>query len=220
MTPSDPLSVFFAKTAIEVSLAKIDLLFREIAKEKKWKVERCERFLEVCSQAIWGLETEYEEILVQAGSYQGTTDEAAKLSKRINEYLTLEKLRTKFHDAIEGLSSYQKTFEQKATSYLEWPWKREDKMEAAIQFAETLTELNVYLKKLDEEKLPHRPMGTGVGHRACRSILNRLDIGDDNQSAAIRELSNIYLRERDKEPMFEWISQIRKLIEKLHKEFR
>lgn len=219
MSP-EPLIAFAGKKAIDIAVGKIDKLLQEANDKDKWRVERCEIFLETCSEAIRGLEREYDEILVQASSFQGSIKEAKELRKRINEYLHIDKLRDKLKEAIEGLSFYQEAFEIKAKSIMNWPWKKKDKEEAVNQFAGTLKQLHTYLEKLSNQDLPFRTAGTGIGIEALFSILNQLDRSDGSQDTIIKELSKKYQSERDKEPMFENISRIRVLIEKLHKEFR
>lgn len=216
----EPLSAFAGKKAIDIAVGRIDQLFKEAGEKDRWRVERCEKFLEACSEAIRGLEKEYDEIIVQASICDENSDEVKELRSRIKEYLHIDKLRDRLKDAIDGLLFYQDAFEKKAKSILNWPWKREDKKQSANQFSETLKQLNSYLKKLSDQDLPYRPAGTGIGVEALFSILNHLDTPVDYQTTSLSELANKYLSERDKEPMFEHISRIRMLIERLHNEFR
>lgn len=211
--PPEPFSVFAGKKATDIAVRKIDQILKDAENTNKWRVERCEKFLEACSEAIRGLEREYDEILVQAGSFEGSPEEVKYLKDRINEYLNVDKLRDRLGDAIEGLEFYQDAFDQKAKSILNWPWKRKDKKEAAKQFAKTLRELNAYLKKLSGEDLPFRKAGTGIGIEAILSIKSKLDVNLGNQTAAIKELSEKYLseREKEKEPMFQKILILERL---------
>ena len=205
---------------IDLAVNRIDRLLEEASDRNKDDVERCERYLEACSEAIRGLEQEYDEILVQAKNSNETPDEIQNLRERIDKYLHVDRLRPKLSDAINGLSYYQENLTKNADRYLEWPWKKADKKLAVNEFSEVLEELQTYLKKLDEQELPYRPAGTGVGQAALHTMLNLLNNPMELRSENLRELAKKHISERDKEPLFEYVKQIRLLIERLRHAFR
>lgn len=205
---------------IDLAVDRINRLLEEASDRNKDDVERCERYLEACSEAIRGLEQEYDEILVQAKNSNKTPKEIQKLQKRIEKYLHVDRLRPKLSDAIDGLSYYQESLAKNTDRFLEWPWKKADRKLAVNEFAEVLAELQRYLKKLDEQELPYRPAGTGVGQAALHEMLNLLNNSVEVRSESLRELAEKLISERDKEPLFEYVKQIRLLIEKLRHAFQ
>lgn len=214
----EPLSLGIGKKAIEVAVGKAEELLRDAKDKRRSEVERCAKFLEISSVVIQGLEQEYDEILVQTENCSDRPTDIEQLRRRICEYLHVDKLRTKLVDAIEGLSDYQRIFEEHAASLWSWPWRQADKDEAVQQFQENLQQLNGYLNQLSTS-LPFRESGTGVGQEAMHDILRNIDAPSGFKTCPLNELGKKYLLERDKEGMFEHVKRIRKSIEKLQHAF-
>jgi hypothetical protein len=212
---ADPIFTILGKKALDVAVEKIEQLLTDAALKQKDGIERCEKFLDVCKEAILGLEQEYDEILVQALNCDNTSTEFKQLLERIDTYLKVDKLRIKLAEAIEGLSYYQSLFETNQKSLFVWPWKKADKEMAINEFSNTLKQLNLYLKNLSEIDLPYRRAGTGVGIKALFAIKEFLENPSPNPNSSLKALAEKYLAERDKEPMFESIKKIRSLIENL-----
>jgi hypothetical protein len=201
-------------------VSRIDRLLKEASDKNRDDVERCERYLEACSEAIRLLEQEYDEILVQAKNLNETPNELQQFRERIDKYLHVDRLRPKFSDAISGLSYYQGNLKRNSERFLEWPWKKADTKLAANEFSEVLEELHTYLKKLDEQDLPYRPAGTGVGQEALHKMLNLLSDPVELRTKSLREVAEKNISERNKEPLFEYVKRIRLLIERLRHAFR
>jgi hypothetical protein len=141
-----------------------------------------------------------------------------QLKRRI-DHLSIDQLRTKLSDAKTGLEVYQDVFQKSANSKLAWPWKRVDKEQAVREFTDNLKELDKYLAALNNSDLPFRRSKSGVGQEALHDILRHIDKLPDCRASSLRKLGEKYRSERDKEPLFERVEQIRSVIEKMQLAF-
>jgi hypothetical protein len=79
---------------------------------------------------------------VQTRNCGDTPNDYKHLSERIDTYLSVDRLRTRLQDAIEGLSHYQFLFETDQKNLFVWPWKKANKDLA-----------NKYLNERDKESM-------------------------------------------------------------------
>ncbi|QNI30995.1 hypothetical protein H7849_18025 [Alloacidobacterium dinghuense] len=226
--PVDPATLYLGKKAIDIALTRVEQSLREAKDDRRTEVERCASFLEACKGAIVGLEQEYDEIVEQTVNSTDDPTAIRELKKRIDDYLHIDKLRLQLIDATKGLEHYLEIFEQRATTVLQWPWKRPDKEKAVDLFRENLEQLDGYLDKLNRSDLPFRPSGTGVGLTAMFAILEEIERIDGPAprrprrsfpTSLVRELGKKYRSERDKEPLIEIVRRIRATIEEMRKAF-
>ena len=217
--PIDPATVYLGKKAIDVALVRVEESLREANIETRTQVDRCASFLEACRDAIEGLEKEYDEILEQTVNCPDDPTAIRALKQRIDDYLHVDKLRTKLIDATTGLELYLNLFEKKATTVRQWPWKRPDKEKAVDLFRRNLEQLNGYLYKLNHSDLPYRPSRTGVGQEAMFAILQNIEASPTFRRSSLKELGEMYRSERDKEPLIESVKRIRTVIEEMRKGF-
>lgn len=215
----DPLAAKGGETALRFAADRAADLLKQARERQVEDVGRCEKFLEAASAAIDGLEREYDEILVDArhvGEDSGRTD---ALARRIDLYLTVDRLRPRLQESIEGLSVYCAEFRERADRYLQWPWRRTDRRHAVEEFARLLDDLRSYLRSLDEGGLQYRSAGTGVGIRALLAIRDALTVPPSLRREPPAAMATRFQDERDKEPMMEQIARIRRTIEQLRHSF-
>lgn len=215
----DPATTYLGKKAIDVALVRVEESLREAKMKERTQVDRCASFLEACKDAIEGLEKEYDEIIEQTVNCPDDPAATQALKQRIDDYLHIDKLRTKLIDATTGLELYLELFEKKATTVRQWPWKRADKEKAVDLFRKNLEQLHGYLYRLNHSDLPYRPSRTGVGQEAMFAILQNIDASPIFRTSSLRELGEMYRSARDKEPLIENIKRIRTVIEEMRKAF-
>jgi hypothetical protein len=207
------------KTALEFAVDRATELLEQAKSRREEELARCTSYLEAALAAIEGLEREYDEILVDARNVGDDIIRTADLQRRIDSYLTVDRLRPRLHDAIAGLDLYCQQFQVAAHRFFQWPWKRQDRVQASRDFTALLVSLRDYLDRLDKKGLQHRPAGTGVGIDVLMVIRKTLRTPPSLRSAGPEEIARPYQESHDKEPRFEQIRRIRVVAEKIRKAF-
>jgi hypothetical protein len=215
----DPLTAKAGETALSFAADRAAGLLREARERHAEDAGRCEKFLEAALAAIEGLEREYDEILVEARHVRDDAARAAALERRIDVYLTVDRLRPRLKEAIDGLDFYCTEFRTRSDSYLQWPWRRGDRKRAVEEFARLLSELQEYLKSLDQTGLQYRSAGTGVGIDALFALKQALSAPSAVRAETPDDVATRYQNTRDKEQMFHHITRIRRTIEDLRQTF-
>jgi hypothetical protein len=215
----DPLIAKAGETALSVAADRAADLLRQARERRAEDAARCEKFLEAALVAIEGLEREYDEILVEAGYVRDDAGRAAALERRIDVYLTVDRLRPRLQEAIDGLEFYRTEFQTRSASYLQWPWRRGDRKRSMEEFARLLSELQEYLKNLDQAGLQYRQAGTGVGIEALFALKRALGAPPAVRAETPDAVATRYQNARDKEQMFHHITRIRRTIEDLRQTF-
>lgn len=215
----DPVTAKVGQTALGFAVDQAGEHLREARNRRADDAGRCEKYLEAALAAIEGLEREYDEILIAATHVGSDADQVASLRRRIDEYLKVDRLRPRLHEAIEGLEFYVAEFTKRSDSYLQWPWKRGDRRRAVKEFGELLERLRGYLRDLDQQGLEYRAAGTGVGIEALIAIQAALAAPAGLRDEPVGEVASRYQKERNKEVMFDQISRIRRAIEESRRSF-
>jgi hypothetical protein len=122
---------------------------REEAKRaKKHNIASCIKFLEAARSAVVGLEDEVDEILIEAGLVArygwGTRSE---LSKRLQNYLNRDRLRTILSGSLEGISACYQLAVHDPERFYDSQRKQKEKAKKAL--LGPLEELTKFLKSLD-----------------------------------------------------------------------
>ena len=142
---------------------------------KQDDVRRWQNYLEAASIAIKGLEVEYDQILAEARDCLNQPERTDEVISRIENYLTVDNLRTELGKAITGLNNSREVLQRRAESLQWWPWgKSKDRQEAVRKFNGLLKDLEEYYRQLEEQGLKHRPAGSGVAVLPLREIQSSL----------------------------------------------
>lgn len=187
-------------------------------------VQCCQNYLRAAQVAIIGLETEYDQILVQAEICElDQLEQVKKLHERIREYLTVDKLRPELLKAVAGLDECSKALQKDAHRFLQWPWIRSNRRTAVTDFATLLQQLVQYLKDLDGRGLAYRPAGTGVAQASLHAILDHLNQRKPFDQSSTRDFSlliNSIQQDRTKDHLLDSTEQIERIINRLLLAFR
>jgi hypothetical protein len=187
-------------------------------------VQRVQNYLQAAHVAITGLEREYDQILVQAKYCQlDQQDQVRELNTRIDNYLTVDKLRPELLKAVTGLSSCRVELQKHADRFLQWPWRRVDRREAVTLFVGLLHELEQYVLKLEEQGLQYRPAGTGVAVASLMEIKRVLNAGKlsygQKPESLVQVVSTIQ-EDRSKDHLLDFTVKIQQTIDELITAFR
>jgi len=173
--------------------------------------ERCIAYLEAAEAAIDGLETEYDELLIEAKFCDLTTrTDREELDKRIERYLHLDILRPQLQKATAGLKTSLNEIRQAYAP------------EVGKRLAVVLKTLTGYLDHLDQTGLSCRLAGTGVAVQPLREIQNALR--DEKLFTAkgrklLRNKAETFQREPGKDGLLPRTEEIRQTIESLRRAF-
>ena len=187
-------------------------------------VERCQNYLRAAQVAIIGLETEYDQIIVQAEICElDQPEQVRQLRERIREYLMVDKLRPELQKAVAGLDECRKALQKDANRFLQWPWTKKNRQVAVTEFADLLQQLVQYLKELDSRDLEYRQAGTGVAQASLHAIMGWLSYGaptDQSRSKGFSQLINSIQQDRTKDRLLDSTERIERIINRLLLAFR
>jgi hypothetical protein len=169
--------------------------------------ERCIAYLEAAEAAIDGLETEYDELLIEA-KFCDLTDptDREELDKRIERYLHLDILRPQLQKATTGLK----------TSLNEIRQAYEPKV--GQRMAAVLETLTGYLDDLDQSGLSCRPARTGVAVQPLTEIqgdLRKEKLFTTEGRKLLRNKAETFQRASGKDGLLLRTDEIRQTIESL-----
>ncbi len=96
---------------------------------------------------------EVQDILNQARELDlKNKDEVLKHSKRINNYLYSDNLRTSLNrDALPGLEAMQNVFAKKANRFIQLPNKKQERIKVIEDFSKLVEELKGYIQELQND---------------------------------------------------------------------
>lgn len=208
----EPASASAVSAIVAKAMAEIDRLIGEAKKLAKEDSEYYRKWLEVATEAIQGLEREYEGILEQAVSSDiANPRKKQQLLDRIRGYVQGERLRLKLKEAIEHLEEGSKVLRLHAERRLQFPKTRQTREQALTQFEQYVGELRKYLGSLGDYKGP--------------SAVALKDIDDLEKKASrskneFHEVAVTLQKNRDKSALFSTTGNAAKTIDVLRSAFR
>jgi hypothetical protein len=203
-------------TALEIAFEQVSKALERAQDRRNDDYTKCVALLEACSEAIKGLEGEYDAILLAADRLVADQKNVAALLQRIDDYLFKEKLRPKLIEALGGLIGYDEAFRGIGEQFLQWPWKRANREKAVKEFSSTLTSLQMYLDRLTTEGFGG---GSGVDVRSLFELRALLEQGSKISTKEIKELVANAWKNRAKEPFLNLLKENKTLLVRLKTAF-
>ena len=201
----------------------IDLAQNHINDAKKKNdnlIERCKDYLTAAKVAIIGLESEYDEIIVQTENLDYTKEHQINLLKfRIGKYMTVDKLRILLVEANQGIESCRKKLKVDAEKWLTLPKTREKKHQTIEEIDILLKDLKIYLKELNSQGLKYRLGGSGIGINWLAGILEVLNDSSVNKKSEIKSILKRAHLDRRKDRLLDFTERITKTIEEVYSYF-
>ena len=198
----------------------------EAKQYSKEDVRSCQAYLNAANEAIVALEAAFDLILVQAKiTNLDADDEVDQLYGHIETYLTVDKYRPKLMEAVAGLKGCREALVKHADTFLQWPWKKDDRQEAVKEFSSLLGSLELYLNALAQKGFHNDISGVGAPSLvkiqvALREYQAQKRMQGTADRVAFLQLIQEIQKNRSKDFLMDRIDEIQITIRKLTQAFR
>lgn len=147
------LMMSLAGTALSKALGVASEHLKSVREVERENVSGCLKFLEAASVAVTGLESEVDEILIEAktvGRFAWDNEHRGVLHRRLDSYLNKSQLQDVLNQAVHGLDACLQAASRDAAGFFQLARVREDKLEATDTLLELLAQLRGYLRSLSD----------------------------------------------------------------------
>jgi hypothetical protein len=204
-----------------------ELVRSYLSKAESFAIEdarHCQNYLLAAQVAIWGLEKEYDQILVQAEVCDlHDPEQVRRLRERILNYLSVDDVRLQLDKAITGLETCRAALQENIDRWFQWPPTRKNRQEVLADFDRLFSELERYLRDLKVQGLEFRPSWTGVGIQPQWEMLENLPPKRPIDESTQERFSDIIERarqDRTKDRLLNFTEGIERSSNKLLQTFR
>ena len=164
-----------AEIALKILAEEAYKAIKEALEPSTDPVKRCAEFLNAASIAVWGLETDYDDILDQSEVCMlSARDDVVALQKHVLRHLNQDRFLNILKDANRGLMSCRTILQTQTDKIFFRLQKKEERQNAMAALIHTIESLDMYMKKLHEDT-QYRSARTGVGLKWLMGIESRLN---------------------------------------------
>jgi hypothetical protein len=188
-----------ASTALSKALGIASEHLKSVREVERENISGCLKFLEAASAAVTGLESEVDEILIDAktiGRFGWDNEHRGVLHRRLDSYLNKSQLQDVLNQAVHGLDACLQAASRDAAGFFQLPRVREDKLEATDALLELLSQLRGYLRSLSDVSGENFIGPSGLNLPELLSLQRALTGSPDGREDVIRIAEECQIRRR------------------------